>query len=309
MKSKTATKTHVHPMAAIAAAPTKTEARKLASAARLTQTQAVDLWTTIQAKRKSRKASLDGADPQPKPAQDRWRAKCVRAAYRAASYRTATHSHAWDWTVSDCPGASSDSSKARPSDVGLPNAYSKQGFWVATSDHRLAISRTWLRDVQARGLACLDGMVTLACSSAPALDVRADGRAYAAVWARQGRGTSLVTERGWLVQVGKRWTHAGTVRSARTAGGYVAQVASWTGPLADCLAADPRVTFRDARAAGLCASGIRDWAERHNAGSLRPIRAGQLWRLAQASGDRSELVERAIRQAMGRLVATMERAA
>lgn len=295
------TDSNKHPLAALAGATSQARARELASSAGMTQRQAVEFHKSVQAKRTER--SKRAPRPDPYPVQVRYRATSVSAAYIRAGYKTAAHDHDWKWHLSDSPRAESVSGSDWASKLGLSSAYQKKAYRVATSRHSIYVSRTWLRDVQARGIAVVDGMLTLACESTPDLSARADGTAFRAIWARQGRGTSLVTEKGWLVRSGTRWTHASSVRSARSVGGYVPQAESHVGPLSDCLELDPLVTYRDARAAGLCQAGIRDWAARHTDGSLRPVRAKVLWRIAQSTGDRESFVERAIRQAAGRVLA------
>lgn len=105
--------------------------------------------------------------------------RALVAALWDAGFRHATHSH--DETISIVArgqeGCSSESSSAWASDVGLPNAYSRKGFRVATSKHAWRVSAEIFR--VAPGARAESGLVYLS----PTIRVR------------QGRGTSLVVER------------------------------------------------------------------------------------------------------------------
>lgn len=76
------------------------------------------------------------------------------------------------------------------------SSYSSRCTWRRTdSVHRFRIPPRWRSTVHARGLAILDGMVTLSAE----IESENDGiTTYAAVWVRQGRGFSLETSRGWI---------------------------------------------------------------------------------------------------------------
>lgn len=304
--------TTTHPIAAITTARTATAARKAAKAAGLTQKRATQLWIVADTKRHQREIArlrLPAADV---PVVDRWLDEQITAAYHACNFRQAYHCHEWSYDTREIEGDAGTechTDRVWPDSVGvkLPGSYK---YMITTSSHHLRLGPRWLANVRARGLAVLEGLLTLHCDAEPDLRARADGRAYRAAWARQGRGTMLSPRSGWLVRDPRGgWVHASSVREARRVGGSVPQATSYDGDFADCLDLDPRVTFRDARAAGLCATGIRDWTERHNGGSNRPTRASVLWQAAQASGDRVALVERAIRQAMGRVLAAGRAAA
>jgi len=119
------------------------------------------------------------ADRTPGNAVRRAVTKAVRAAIREADLRTARHSH--DTTIEivepGSEGATSISDQARPSSVGLSNAYAKKGFWVATSEHTFRVSRDFL------ATPCESRAETGVLYLSPTCRVR------------QGRGTSLVVER------------------------------------------------------------------------------------------------------------------
>lgn len=145
------------------------------------------------------------------PVSQRWRYRAVRAAYARCGYRSATHSHTL-LLHPGIPGAASLTAKARPSEVGLPNSYSKLGYWVTTSEHEISYSENWVARVKCRRADVVDGKLTLDLSSEPVPGTSA----YPAVWIEQGRGTSLVTVRGWLAQCRDgTWRHVRSEKAAR----------------------------------------------------------------------------------------------
>jgi hypothetical protein len=290
-------KIHLKIRAKVADAPTRAEAKRLAKSACITQAEAGRIYDTHQARQLERRRTDEIRARKPGQFAATFERRQIRAAYDRADYHTARHQHSLSIAVGVPSGASSDSGQARPSSVGLPNAYT--GFHVATSSHALRVAPGWLATVKARGLGTLDGLLTLECSAEP--DQSVGPYAYPAVWVRQGRGTSLITERGWLVQrADGRWTHASTVRAAKLARQPLAAVlAALDVSTEQALELDPIVTLAHCRAAGLCQAGCLDFIERHLAGSRRGVRARALHRLALASGDRVAFVERAIRQAAG----------
>jgi hypothetical protein len=272
----------------------------MAAAAGLTQAEAARIYDRHHDRKAARSALGHGgaiANRKPGGFARKWERRQISLAYDRADYRTAKHDHSFSIEIGVPSGASSDSGQARPSSVGLPNAYT--GFHVATSSHALRVAPHWLATVKGRGLGTLDGLLTLECAAEP--DQSVGPYAYSAVWVRQGRGTSLITERGWLVQrADGSWTHAGTVRAAKLAGQPLAAVlAALDVSTEQALEIDPVVTLANCRAAGLCQAGCLDFIERHLAGSRRGVRARALHRLAVASGDRVAFVERAIRHAAG----------
>lgn len=110
-------------------------------------------------------------------------ARCTRKAFfdalKAASFATAKHSHQTNYyrakIGAERAASSADTIGAR--DAGLPNAYAKKGYSVASSTHTFEVSPAILR--VARHARAKKGMLYLS----PTLRVR------------QGRGTSLRTER------------------------------------------------------------------------------------------------------------------
>lgn len=160
-------------------------------------------------KHRQRKEASHGC--QIAPISQRWRYKSARAAYRRCGYRSATHSHTL-LLHPGTPGATSLTDKCRPSAVGLPNAYSARGYWVTTSKHEISYPENWVARVKCRQAEVVDGKLTLDLSSEPVPGTSA----YPAVWIEQGRGTSLVTVRGWLAR-GRdgNWRHVRSERAAR----------------------------------------------------------------------------------------------
>jgi len=231
----------------------------------------------------------------------------VKAAYARADYRTAKHSHVTSVVCvlggpSRC-AAESLSGSDTPRNVGLPNAYGRIAYSVATSAHTLVVSPTWQRDVADAGLAVIEGMLTLA-----AVPVGDGGFAgclslYSAAWARQGKGTSLVTERGVIARLSdgsfvhaKDVTHARKLARARSGDAIAERNArdarnnaraaarmtldGWTvGELAVAI------TAPDSVAAGNCETGTDDWIERHFAGRVSAT-VGDVLRSAFATQDR-----------------------
>lgn len=126
------------------------------------------------AKARSRRDAL--AERQPGQARARAAQALIARALRKADLRGATHSHdtTIEWVAPGLEAGRSDTGSLRPSAVGLPNAYSRRGYWVTSSSHTIRASTRILTAPRSeRGVLYL------------APDVRV----------RQSRGTSLVTER------------------------------------------------------------------------------------------------------------------
>lgn len=139
--------------------------------------------------RNQRRARRHCSDPIATRKPGNVAARAIRRAFVAAlneaNFREATHSHdtSIDVVARGAEGARSESGTAHPRDVGLSNAYARQAYSVATSDHIFEVSAA-IFDVP-RG-------------------ERWDGkRLYLSPTCRvrQGRGTSLVCER----KIGRKW--------------------------------------------------------------------------------------------------------
>lgn len=233
------------------------------------------------------------------------RTRCaVERAHGDAGFRTTEHGHE---TIVRCGGVASAQSTVGtcyPGDFGLPNSYNYQ---VACSTHTLTVPHTWLVRVAARGIAIVDGLVTLdAVQISPGI--------YRAIWVRQGRGTSLVEEHGVLCRDGLEFSHGRDVVQARAtlarrvrlseraraekAEDEVARAAAAFAEIGLAVVAQSvLVTASDSTAAGNCASGTLDWAERHVGGrTSAPVSA--VIHAALAVGDRVDLATRACRVAV-----------
>lgn len=185
---------------------TLTQAKAMAKALCVTQRAVAEAWHKRQDRSERDKATAVA------PCTARWRQKQVRGAYARCQYRRATRSHVLRVRVGE-PGVHSTSGQARPSEVGLPNAYAKRGYWVATSEHVVEYPADWLRRVKVRDAAVVDGCMTLDLSPEP----EPGTRCYAAVWVEQGRGTALKTVRGWLEQTSTGWAHRRSLRGSKAA--------------------------------------------------------------------------------------------
>ncbi len=79
----------------------------------------------------------------------------------------------------------------------------------SSSEHRFRIAPDWLACVHEPGLAILDGKLTLwAKRRADAVRRGRCVEVYRAVWCRQGPGSSLLTERGFIARLGPHSCHA-----------------------------------------------------------------------------------------------------
>lgn len=144
--------------------------------------------------------------------------------------------------------------------------------WRATEDnHLIRVPADWRVRIKRRGLAEFNGLLTL-----DARQVFNVGgyEVYAATWARQGRGFSVVTEQGFIARTGEHAFHAVSAEKAvaglhrklralqRTrhqgANGAVNQIDAF---VRRYRRASCEVTLDDARDSGSCESGIRAWCE------------------------------------------------
>lgn len=143
--------------------------------------------------------------------------------------------------------------------------------WLANEDHhRICVPRDWRTRVERRGLAILGGLLTL---DAHPLAVRGDEQVFAAVWARQGRGYSVVTERGYLALGGGEHFH-GDSPDAALAGLRRKRSRASKQPVPSLMSTDVEdfiarmqrhkslcVSVDDARETGACEYGIASWCE------------------------------------------------
>ena len=182
-------------------------------------------------------------------ALERRLARTRRAVLAAADYRTARNGH--DDTVEFGPPCA-DSDTGKDWDVYRG---SFKGWAATTSRHTYTVPQDWLETVAARGLANVDGLLTL--SAEP---VAGHGpELYRAVWVEQGRGTALKTVRGYIAREGTTSYHGATAASALTG------LRRKLGQLSPRRAIDlgryghVPVTLADSLAAGNCEGGTTSW--------------------------------------------------
>jgi hypothetical protein len=137
--------------------------------------------------------------------------------------------------------------------------------WRAREDHhRICVPKDWRHRVAARGLALVDGLMTL---DAHALSPTGDVELFAAVWARQGRGFEVHTDQGIIARLGDVHFHAATVdaairgvrRKARAREGCPSYAEAVETFIKRYSRLDVEVTLRDAYDTGSCDYGVRSW--------------------------------------------------
>lgn len=221
-------------------------------------------------------ASARAILPSGTPAQRLAAARSLRLenAYRSA-YRVATH------------GSIEVITTTSPAAVGIRQTedldwqgYSKSTKYPMRLQHTLITAPAdWRARVQRRGLAMIDGMLTL--DAAP-LDAPSDIDLYAATWLVQGRGTTTAAVRGYIACSDGRTYHADTAAAALAGLGRKIKRAQLdaemtalieSSSLHDLVARAPAsavVRLADARAVGACEYGIQSWC--HSTGL--PYEAG-----------------------------------
>ena len=215
-------------------------------------------------------------------------------AYKSAGFRATTGpgGHSWDIRLGE-PGADSRAEKTwdRPDSYRYP---------ALTTSHTLTVRRDWPQAVEARGLATVDGLVTLDARSLTAPASLPGAEAWQAVWVEQGRGTSLRTVRGVIVRWDGETAHGktpsacvatlrrrafATRETARQAlSGRAAEIREWiarhgigTYPV--------EVSPSDSDRAGNCDAGTRDWIARH-AGGRQSLTVREILGIVARTGDR-----------------------
>lgn len=146
--------------------------------------------------------------------------------------------------------------------------------WRANEDHHsVTIPYQWLTRVYRRDLEDLSGLLTLdaipVSSGCPEIEL------FKAVWARQGRGFNVITERGFIARCDEYDFHASTAENAlKGIRRKMKAAGERTRPLSPLAISDeefikrfsrrPRecsVSLDDARESGSCESGILQWCE------------------------------------------------
>ena len=144
--------------------------------------------------------------------------------------------------------------------------------WGATEDHHLVVvPKDWRIRVLRRGLATLGGMMTL---DAHALEAPEGFELFAAVWASQGRGYDVQTQRGFIAVLGDENYHADTPEKALAGASRKSRATrSLAAPRQSAYAigidefidryhkVQCSVDLDDARDSGSCEYGIQSWCE------------------------------------------------
>ncbi len=143
--------------------------------------------------------------------------------------------------------------------------------WGANVDlHRIRVPIDWRIRVERKGLALLGGLLTL---DALPMEAPAGIELYAAVWASQGRGYDVKTDRGFIAVAGTESFHgdsaekaiAGLLRKGRSATTRAATIADMKAGVdafvMKYLKCAIDVSLDDARKSGSCEYGIRSWCE------------------------------------------------
>lgn len=142
--------------------------------------------------------------------------------------------------------------------------------WSANEDHhKIVVPKDWLLRVLKKGIAAAGGMMTL---DAHSLEAPAGISLFAAVWASQGRGFAVKTERGFIATGAGEHYHSDTAEKAIAGvrrkvasvnGTSVAGSKAYTIGIADFVdkfsAMKCSVELADARNTGSCEFGILSW--------------------------------------------------
>jgi hypothetical protein len=137
--------------------------------------------------------------------------------------------------------------------------------WACNYRHStVTVPALWRTRVERRGLAVVDGLVTV--DAAP-LDGAPDGiDLYAASWLQQSRGTAVDLVRGYIARTGRISYHGATAERALAGLRRKLTAVEWTAKLqtadlSDLVGKHAAVTVHvaDAKAMGACEYGIRAW--------------------------------------------------
>ncbi|PJJ18914.1 hypothetical protein CLU90_2122 [Janthinobacterium sp. 67] len=141
--------------------------------------------------------------------------------------------------------------------------------WGANVDlHQICVPADWRLRVERKGLALLGGLMTL---DALQIEAPAGIELYAAVWASQGRGYAVNTDRGFIAVADSASFHSDTAegaisgllrkgRSAPTRAATIADMKSAVNAfIAKYTSYDIDVSLDDARRSGSCEYGISSW--------------------------------------------------
>lgn len=141
--------------------------------------------------------------------------------------------------------------------------------WGANVDlHQICVPADWRLRVERKGLALLGGLMTL---DALQIEAPAGIELYAAVWASQGRGYAVNTDRGFIAVAGSASFHSdtadgaisGLLRKGRSASTRISTIADMKSAvnafIAKYTSYDIDISLDDARRSGSCEYGIRSW--------------------------------------------------
>lgn len=201
--------------------------------------------------------------PAGTPAQrlDALRRAAVVAEYRS-TYRVAAHGELAVTLTRD------------PAAVGIKQAerheWDTKGARYSTryQDTTITVPADWRVRVARRGLADVDGMMTI--DAAPLEGAPAGIELHAAVWLVQGRGTSVTAQRGVIARTAGLSYHGTDAAQALAGLKRKQRAAEWDATLrtADLAALIEKagtgivVSIADARAIGACEYGIKSWCHR-----------------------------------------------
>ena len=237
--------------------------------------------------------------------------RAVTAAYQQCNYRVSdSHWAGGNHTLKVIAGSPVEAAHGYSERV-----WSSNGKWSGTnSTHKITVMSSWYNRVYSKGIACVDGLLTIDAEAQHAEPLKAGEKAYLARWVVQGRGVTLHSEEGILYRRhGGVWIHGTSVKNARSLNNKRLKAL-----VADRIAARQRkleaeeemrklegilVTREDCTAAGLCDAGQRDWlCKRGLDENTQAVPAKKLLEMAIVAQDRVHYVRQAIRLAVSKPV-------
>ena len=309
-------------LAALAKPETKTAAKAALKAAGVKQTLADDLLAEVARLKKMRAEKMTKRAQRRRPNGRRpvrlphgtpaerlaaQRADAVSAAYECC-YRLAAH------------GVIIVHLTTEPAQVGARQnerqewgAYARScKYPMRIQDTHLTVPADWRVRVARRGMAVVDGMMTLDCAP---LDGAPDGIAlYAATWLVQGRGTTTTAQRGAIARDDAGHAYHGADPQRALAGlqrkikGALWEAIMRVADLGALVAQAPEAIVRvaDARAVGACEYGIKSWCHRtglpYESGQTTLAEAWDAYRSVPAPEARAAMLH-ALRRARRHLFA------
>lgn len=193
-------------------------------------------------------------------------------------------------------------------DSSVWNTYHKNYNWpIVNSRHVFSVDLdVWEATVREWGLAVVDGMLTLdvvyqshSRYGTHFLSERPT-EIYKATWVRQGRGTSLVKETGFIATVDGLAAHGATAKAAikradaRATDPKYVQARVLIDKCLKVLSPNRMVTLEDSVSAGNCPSGTKDWSEKYLNGKME-VSVGEIEAALRNNDDRLVLVLKVLR--------------